>query len=263
MFCQTSPPWPSWLALQDMTHSFTELDKAVVHVIRLVSFLWLWFSVSALWWRRIRGLWKLPDGVNWLRGKLGLSKSLIQFSVDGWSCVPSWLFKVKSLSLVQLLATPWTVAYQPPLSMGLSKQEYWSELPFPSPGDLPNPGIKPGSPALQTDALPFEPLHLLFTWGQTMLKVMKTMVTSFKTSHTSTAPLSAPSPVAGHHQCLCWRLPDTHRQVWVSLVWHLKQNHNSPAKIKCSKLTQWTKEIKNYIYQLRPKLSKAQTGKQN
>ena len=48
--------------------------------------------------------------------------------------------------------TPWTVAYQAPTSMGLSRQEYWSGLPFPSPGDLPNPGIKPGSPAFQADA---------------------------------------------------------------------------------------------------------------
>ena len=56
--------------------------------------------------------------------------------------------KVKSLSRVQLFATPWTVAYQVPLSMGFSRQEYWSGLPFPSPGDLPNPGIEPGSPAL-------------------------------------------------------------------------------------------------------------------
>ena len=65
--------------------------------------------------------------------------------------------KVKSLSHVRLFATPWTVAYQPPLSMGFSRQGYWSGLPFPSPGDLPNPGIEPGSPALQADALPFEP----------------------------------------------------------------------------------------------------------
>ena len=43
------------------------------------------------------------------------------------------------------------------LSMEFSRQEYWSELPFPSPGDLPDPGIKPGSPALQGDALPSEP----------------------------------------------------------------------------------------------------------
>ena len=60
------------------------------------------------------------------------------------------------LSLVQLFEIPWTVARQAPLSMGFSRQEYWSGLPFPSPEDLPNPGIKPGSPALQADSLPFE-----------------------------------------------------------------------------------------------------------
>ena len=58
---------------------------------------------------------------------------------------------------VRLFATPWTVAYQAPLSMGFSRQECWSGLPFPSPGDLPDPGIEPGSPALQADALPSEP----------------------------------------------------------------------------------------------------------
>ena len=65
--------------------------------------------------------------------------------------------KVKSLSCVQLFATPWTITYQTPLSMGFSKQEYWSGFPFLSPGDLPDPGIKPRSPALQADALPSEP----------------------------------------------------------------------------------------------------------
>ena len=55
------------------------------------------------------------------------------------------------------LVTPWTVAHKAPLSMGFSRQEYWSGLPFPSPGDLPDPRIKPGSPALQADALPSEP----------------------------------------------------------------------------------------------------------
>ena len=65
--------------------------------------------------------------------------------------------KVKSLSRVQLFATPWTVAYQAPPSMGFSWQEYWSGLPFPSLGDLPDPGTEPGSPALQADALPSEP----------------------------------------------------------------------------------------------------------
>ena len=54
------------------------------------------------------------------------------------------------------LATPWTVAPQIPLSMGFSRQVYWSGLPFPSPGDLSNPGIEPGSPALQADSLPTE-----------------------------------------------------------------------------------------------------------
>ena len=56
--------------------------------------------------------------------------------------------KMKSLSSVQLFATPRTVAYQAPPSMGCSRQENWSGLPFPSPGDLPDPGIEPGSPAL-------------------------------------------------------------------------------------------------------------------
>ena len=51
----------------------------------------------------------------------------------------------------------WTVAHQAPPSMGFSKQEYWSGLPFPSPGDLPNPGIEPTSPALQADTLTSEP----------------------------------------------------------------------------------------------------------
>ena len=69
-----------------------------------------------------------------------------------------WKVKVKSLSHVGLFATPWTVAYQTPLSMEFSRQEYSNGLPFPSPGGLPNPGIKPGSPALQTDALLSEPL---------------------------------------------------------------------------------------------------------
>ena len=92
-FCQNSPPWPIHFGWPYMAWFIVSLlDKAVLHVISLVSFLWLWFSfLSALWWIRIRGLWKLPDGRDWVRGKLGLvlmsgamlSKSLIQFSVDG------------------------------------------------------------------------------------------------------------------------------------------------------------------------------------
>ena len=65
--------------------------------------------------------------------------------------------KMKLFSRVQLFVTPGTVAYQAPPSMGFSRQECWSGLPFPSPGDLPDPGIEPRSPALQADALPSEP----------------------------------------------------------------------------------------------------------
>ena len=187
----------------------------------------VFFSLSPLWWRRIRGLWNLPYGIDWLRGILGLvlmgramlCKSLIKFSVDGWSCVTSLLF-IWAQAMVEVMKimvtsckrshactaavqapnlaaghhqpmpspeTPrhleagllcghcsfllgpgerssvvpsrslWIVAYQPPQSMEFSRQEYWSGLPFPSPRDLPNPGIEPGCPALQADALPSEP----------------------------------------------------------------------------------------------------------
>ena len=82
--------------------------------------------------------------------------------LDGWTpqnSLPSpmwkkskWISSVVSNSL----RPPWTVAYQAHPSMGFFKQEYWSRLPFPSPGDLPNPGIEPGSPVLQADALTSE-----------------------------------------------------------------------------------------------------------
>ena len=62
-----------------------------------------------------------------------------------------------SFSVMSNSATPRTVARQAPLSMGFSRQEYWSGLPFTSPGDLPSPGIEPGSPALQADSLSSEP----------------------------------------------------------------------------------------------------------
>ena len=75
--------------------------------------------------------------------------------------------KVKLLSCVRLFATLWTVAHQAPPPMGFSKQEYWSGLPFPSPWDLPNPGIKPRSPTLQADTLtsepPGKPINYMYT----------------------------------------------------------------------------------------------------
>ena len=63
----------------------------------------------------------------------------------------------ESVKLLRLFAIPWTVAYQPPLFMEFFRQEYWSGLPFPSPWELPDPGIKPRSPTLQADTLPSEP----------------------------------------------------------------------------------------------------------
>ena len=63
---------------------------------------------------------------------------------------------MKLLSRVRLFATPWTVAYKAPPSVRFSRQEYWSGVPFPSPGDLPDPGIEPGSPTFQADTLTSE-----------------------------------------------------------------------------------------------------------
>ena len=71
------------------------------------------------------------------------------------------LLFVYLLSRVQLFATPWTVASQAPLSVGFSRQEYWIELPFPSPRDLPNPGIEPRFSALQAESLLSETLGKL------------------------------------------------------------------------------------------------------
>ena len=71
------------------------------------------------------------------------------------------------------LATPWTVACQAPLSMGFSRKEYWSGLPFFSPGDLPDPGIEPGSPALQADDLPTE------LWGKPLFSQLLLLLSCF------------------------------------------------------------------------------------
>ena len=70
---------------------------------------------------------------------------------------------MKSLSRVRLFATPWPVAYRAPPSMGFSRQEHGSGVPLPFPGDLPDPGMEPGSPSLQADTLPSEPPGNEFT----------------------------------------------------------------------------------------------------
>ena len=81
----------------------------------------------------------------------------VRNGVVGADPVPAVKAKVKSLSRVRLFATPGTVAYQAPPSMGFSRRECWSALPFPSPGDLPYLGIEPGYTTLQADPFPSEP----------------------------------------------------------------------------------------------------------
>ena len=81
---------------------------------------------------------------------------LINTSKDAQHCLLLKV-KVKLLIRVRLFVTPWTIAYQAPLSMRFSRQEYWSGLSFPFPGDLPDPEIEPRSPALQADTLTSEP----------------------------------------------------------------------------------------------------------
>ena len=101
--------------------------------------IWCHPNISLLhWWCISHGLWENLEGKSIiLEGKY---ISPLLYLLD--------LFKVKLLSLVQLFATPWTVGYHAPLSMGFSRQEYWSGLPFPSLEDLPNPRIEPGYPRL-------------------------------------------------------------------------------------------------------------------
>ena len=83
-------------------------------------------------------------------------EQLLRFVVSHWASLKRRDGGLGGLvaKLCPTLAIPWTVACQAPLSMGFSRQEYWSGLPFPSPGDRPNPGNEPGSPALQADGLP-------------------------------------------------------------------------------------------------------------
>ena len=95
--------------------------------------------------------------VFWSCGSLYSSNK--EQEVNKYICNMSVTFVVVAqlLSHVWLFfVTPWTVACHAPLCMGFSRQEYWSGLPFPSPGDLPDPGMEPRSPALQADSLPFE-----------------------------------------------------------------------------------------------------------
>ena len=92
-------------------------------------------------------MWSTGEG----NGK-PLQYSCLENPMNSVNSILTLKVKVKSLSRVRLCATPWTVAHQAPLSMGFPRQEYWSGFPFPSPGDLPYPGIKPEFPELQEDS---------------------------------------------------------------------------------------------------------------
>jgi len=110
------------------------------------------FFPSMVRWRFVRYIW-----LSYLSFLNILKKQSIVNSqcCINFRCTVKWFSytwsEVKSLSRVRLFATPWTVAYRAPLSMGFSRQEYWSAVPFLSPGELPDPGIKPGSLAISSE----------------------------------------------------------------------------------------------------------------
>ena len=79
---------------------------------------------------------------------------------------------VSHLVISDPFVTPWAAALQAPLPTGFCRQEYWVGLPFPSPGDLPNPGIEPGSPALQVDSLPPKPPGKPLIYGKSATKAL-------------------------------------------------------------------------------------------
>ena len=139
---------PPWVALHSMAHSFIEFDKAVVHVIRLASFLLLWFqSVCHLMpslstylyvtllllshFSHVRPCATPQTSGSPVPGTLQ-ARTLEWFAIS-FSNAWKWKVKVKSLCRSQLLVTLWTTAYQAPPSMGFSRQEYWSGVPLPSP----------------------------------------------------------------------------------------------------------------------------------
>ena len=114
----------------------------------------LWVLMCACFSSGLKTVFQVAWSLYIIINRLVPTSSQITFELH-W--VSEW---VKSLSRVWLFTTPWTVAYQAPPSMGFSRQEYWSGLPFPSPEDLPDPGIERRSPAFQADALTSEPPEL-------------------------------------------------------------------------------------------------------
>ena len=128
----------------------------------------------------------LPRNRTWWNSEHAIwHKSILDIfwnsAVGNWLCSQPYLCQL--LSHVWLVATPWTLACQASLSIEFSRQEYWSWLPFPFPGDLPDPGIEPRFPALQADSLPFEPL------GKPIVNLAMT-----KSMHCSPSFIPPPNP---------------------------------------------------------------------
>ena len=118
------------------------------------------------------------------------------------------------------LWTPWTVAHQAPPSMGFSRQEYWSGLPFPSPGDLPNPGIKPRSPKLHADALTSRHQGSTMTSPKAFLKKINRVFWHLEGRDQS----GRSKPFQGRKATICGspgqcRLYGAHWAVWVQTYW--------------------------------------------
>jgi len=131
--------------VQRVTKRLTQLSD--FHFTSL-PYSWLWIRrTDCKVTRRFLTVWRLAP----LLPLLIVQRSPVKVKVKSLSRV--WVSRYSHVS-----QTPWTVAHQAPPSMGFSRQEYWSGLPFPSPGNLPDPGIEPRSPALRADALTSEPL---------------------------------------------------------------------------------------------------------
>ena len=135
----------------------------------------------------------------WLLTKFSLIKwmtTLMSEKINGKYYLTLKWSEMKLLSCVWLFANPWTVAHQAPPSMGFSRQEYWSGLLFPSPGDLTDPGIKLRSPSLQADSLPAEPAGKPgdFKPGQIYCLTLnfKNVLPHFKTTQMYWVPVAFP-----------------------------------------------------------------------
>ena len=184
---ETPKLWPrnskSWLIGKDSDagKDWRQEEKGTTEDEMFGGHHWLnghvWVSSGSWWWTGRPGV--LPSmGLQRVRHDWATELNRTFFK---WR-IPKWFFSeqiydirqfffssfavsmhIRCFSPVQLFVTLWNIVHQTPLPMGFSRQEYWVGLPFPTPGDLPNPGIKPGSPALQAASLPSEPL-LLCSW---------------------------------------------------------------------------------------------------